>query len=123
MRTLSLLLLLLPFASSAQPHSAVVKHTPDGFVIVDVSDTPVTDASAVLLTARADGAQAWSIRVLRPDETPSEVLASRDRETDVVVMQSGETVDQEVYGALRSEPRSCPRRSRGRAPEPHDPPW
>ena len=80
MRTLALLL-LLPLASSAQaqPRSAIVKSTPDGFVLADVPDGPVTDGPAVLITLTSpdDVSSGWTLRVLREGENPMETLRSR----------------------------------------------
>ena len=80
MRTLLLgfALCFLSLAAHAQTRSVVVVNTPDGFVLTDVSDSPLEDGvSAVLLSAPDDGARGWLLQSLQPGDTPAEVLASR----------------------------------------------
>ena len=63
----------------AQPRSAIVTSTPDGFVLADVPDAPLTDGPAVLLTHTSpdDASSGWTLRVLRPGENPMETLRAR----------------------------------------------
>lgn len=62
-------------AASAQTRSVVVTNTGDGFVLSEVTDTPILDESAILLTAPADGSSGWAMLALSPGDSPADELA------------------------------------------------
>ena len=68
-------ILLVSAATSAQTESVVVAFTDDGYTLSTISDTPVEEAGAVLLTHTDSGA--WLSRMLKTGDVPAEALASR----------------------------------------------